>query len=53
MFSTMADRLVALILLNCVLDLLIVIKNFTGSSRNWYHSTRLELNYNLSYFIFI
>jgi hypothetical protein len=47
MFWTMADRLATLILLNCVHDLLTVIKNFTGSSRNWYHSTRLELNYNL------
>jgi hypothetical protein len=48
MFSTMPDRLAPLIVLNCVPDLLIVIRNFTGLSRNWYHSTRLELNYNLS-----
>jgi hypothetical protein len=48
MFLTMANRLATLIMLNCVPDLLTVIKNFTGLSRNWYHSTRLELNYNLS-----
>jgi hypothetical protein len=48
MFSTMPDRLAPLIVLNRVPDLLIVIRNFTGLSRNWYHSTRLELNYNLS-----
>jgi len=48
MFWSMAHRLVTLILLNCVPDLLTVIKNLTGLSRNWYHSTRLELNYHLS-----
>jgi hypothetical protein len=47
MFSTMPGRLAPLMLLNCVHDLLTVIKNFTGLTRNWYHSTRLELNYNL------
>jgi hypothetical protein len=51
MFSTMPDRLVTLILLNCVHDLLIVIKNLIGSSREWCHSTRLDLNYNLRCFI--
>jgi len=34
MFSTMPDPLVPFILLNYVHDLLIVIKNLTGSSRN-------------------
>jgi hypothetical protein len=31
-FSTMADRLAVLVLLNCEHDLLIVIRNFTGLS---------------------